>query len=304
MLLTEKSSEMNIEKTNLIQCLKEVGLSLKRFLKVDDKKRAFEKEWQNKLYTPEELKDYPLWGICGGGGLVLIDADNQKMAKILQQILPRTFEVLSSKRKLPHFYFKITGGKVENKTLRLPETNEDSGEIRVNNQYLVAAGTQTLHGIYKIIVNRPIAELTYDKFMKAIIPYLGKAPNQRLAEEQIKNGVDEGERHTIGIKYANYLIGGLGFDYKTALIEMKRWNKTCRPPNNESELERMALDAFKYSTSEKVQSNKRNEKKSTEKIMYSPGFLKDGIIFEQIEGGNFPPAVKQWKKVQSFGTTI
>ena len=104
---------MNGEKIILVQRLKDAGLSLRRFLKVNETKRAFEKEWQNKLYTPEELKDYQLWGICGGGGLVLIDADNQKMAEILKHVLPPTFEVLSSRRKLPTFISKSQGGTLK-----------------------------------------------------------------------------------------------------------------------------------------------------------------------------------------------
>ena len=112
--------------------LKEANLSLRRFLKVDDLKRAFEKEWQNKLYTPEELPNYHSWGICGGEGLVLIDADNSEMAELLRNVLPPTFEVCSARRRLPHFYFKVIDGTVQNKTLYLPETNKAAGEIRAD----------------------------------------------------------------------------------------------------------------------------------------------------------------------------
>lgn len=222
------------EKKALIKRLIEAALSLRRFLKVDDTKRAFEKEWQSKLYTPEELENYHSWGICGGSGLVLIDADSEKMAKILRRVLPSTFEVLSSRRKLPHFYFKVDGD-VQNKSLYLPEKNKASGEIRVNNQYLVCAGTKTYHGIYKVIADRQIAILTYEQFMDAVKPLLSKDSSQKLTEEQMRNGVSKGERHSIGIKYANYLFGVQGLDFQTALVEMQRWNKTCNPPNDEEE---------------------------------------------------------------------
>jgi len=197
---------MNPDREILIKRLQEAGISKRRFLKVGEDKAAFEPEWQNRKYTPEELKDYPRWGICGGNGLVLIDTDNTEMADILRRVLPPTFESLSSRRKSPHFYFKVTDGEVQNKTLYNPETNEASGEIRVNNQYLVAAGTKTVHGRYKIIADRAIASITFDDFWTTIKPYLGRDSSQKLTEQQIRNGVNEGERHMVGIKYANMLI--------------------------------------------------------------------------------------------------
>jgi len=237
---------MNPEKESLLQRLQEANLSTRRFLKVDDTKRAFEKEWQNRLYTPDELQDHHGWGICGGDGLVLIDADNIEIAENLRRVLPPTFESLSSRRKLPHFYFKVTDGEVQNKTLYLPETNEAAGEIRVNNQYLVSVGTKTFHGLYKIIANRPIATLSYGQFMDAVKPYLGKDSSQRLTEEQIKNGVNEGERHNVGIKTANLLVGNLDCDYNSALTAMQTWNNKNNPPLPKDEIVKMVLDAVNY----------------------------------------------------------
>lgn len=288
---TRTPETINKDRQILIQRLKEANLTTRRFLKVDDTKRAFEKEWQNNLYTPEELSKYPSWGICGGGGLVLIDADNKEMAELLRKTLPPTFEVRSSRRKLPHFYYKVVGGEVQNKTLYLPETNDASGEIRVNNQYLVSAGTKTFHGVYKIIANRPIATLTYERFMESVKLYLGKDSSQKLTEEQITKGVSEGERHTVGIKYANYLIGVQGLDYQTALVEMLRWNRTCSPPNNETEIKQMVLDAANYQKTTTQTNNENGKKKSKDKeeikVKHSPGFAENGTVFEQIADGKY-----------------
>ena len=237
---------MNPEKESLFQRLEEAKLSTRRFLKVDDTKRAFEKEWQNRLYTPEELKDHHGWGICGGAGLVLIDADNAEMAEIIRKVLPATFEVLSSRRQLPHFYFKVTDGEVQNKTLYLPETNEASGEIRAKNQYLVAAGTETFYGLYRIIADRPITALTFDRFIDAVTPFLGKDPTQRLTDEQITKGVCEGERHNVGIKAANLLVGNLDCDFNAALIAMQTWNNKNSPPLPDLEIKQMVFDAVNY----------------------------------------------------------
>ena len=247
---------MNKEKETLIKRLQEANLSTRRFLKVGANKAAFEKDWQLHLYTPEELKDYPRWGICGGKRLVLVDSDKPKMAENLRRVLPATLEVLTPRRKLLHFLLMVIDGDVENKTLYLPETNEAAGEIRASNQYLVAAGTEitfedletgeTKTGTYKILNDRPIAKISYIDFMEAIKPFLGKDSSQRLTEEQIRKGVTEGERHNVGIRYANYLIGVHGLDFAAALVEMNRWNKLCNPPNNEEEIKQMVYDAINY----------------------------------------------------------
>jgi hypothetical protein len=45
---------LNGEQTVLVKRLEEAGFSLRMFLKLDQK-AAFEPEWQNHLYTPEEM---------------------------------------------------------------------------------------------------------------------------------------------------------------------------------------------------------------------------------------------------------
>jgi len=79
---------LNAEQQTLIQRLQEAGFDTRRFLKLNDEKAAFESEWQNRLYTPQEMKGWPCWGICGRDGLVLVDADKVSMDTILRQILP------------------------------------------------------------------------------------------------------------------------------------------------------------------------------------------------------------------------
>ena len=256
---------LNPEQKILIQRLTEAGLSTRRFLKVDDTKRAFEKDWQNRLYTPEELKDYPRWGICGKDNLVLCDTDKPEMIQFFRDNLPPTLTAQSPRRQLPHFYYNVVGGDVPNKTLYIPGDYDEkgrpigAGEIRANNQYLVAPGTTIKYndlktgepktGVYKIVEDAPIATVNFEKFMEVITPYLGKDSSQRLTTDQITKGVSEGERHNVGIKMANYLVGVQNFDYETTLIEMLRWNKICTPPNNDEEIKQIVLDAVNYQKS-------------------------------------------------------
>jgi hypothetical protein len=54
----------NQQQDILVQRLRQADLNTKRFLKVAENKAAFEKEWQNNLYGPDDLASYPCWGIC------------------------------------------------------------------------------------------------------------------------------------------------------------------------------------------------------------------------------------------------
>jgi len=246
---------MNQEQETLIERQKEAGLSTRAFLKVRNDKRAFEPDCLENLYTPEEFEDYPLWGIAGGNGLVPIDTDNEEMAAIIRRILPQTFEAISPRRRLPHFYFAVTDGVVPHRTLHCEGDTKGAGEIRTSG-YLVAPGTEVKYkdlttgeekmGRYTILNNRPIAKVSFADFMNAVSPYLGADTDQKITHEKMREGVDEGTRHAYGIRYASFLLGVQKLDPITALHEMRRWNEKNRPPMGEYDLERMVQNATRY----------------------------------------------------------
>lgn len=273
---------MNAERDILVKRLHEAGFDSRRFLKVNAEKAAFETNFQDRLYTPEELdrQGVTRYGICGKDGLVLVDTDKRGMADIIRKILPATFEATSPRRKLPHFYYAVEGGEVANKTLHLPNDEDGSGEIRAQNEYLVAPGTvirfkdlvtgQETTGTYKVLNDRPISKLNYADFMKAVEPFLGKDKRQKITFEQMREGVPQGIRHKQGIKYANFLVGVQQFDYATALHAMREWNKLNRPPMDDDDLERMVDDALGYVATNSPKVGKLGQKENL--IDY---FLKD-----------------------------
>ena len=290
---------MNTERDILVKRLLEAGFDSRRFLKVNAEKKAFETNFQDRLYTPEELDQQGVtrYGICGKDGLVLIDTDKREMADIIEKILPPTFEATSPRRKLPHFYYAVEGEQVPNKTLHLPNDEDGSGEIRAQNEYLVAPGTvirfkgldtgQETTGTYKVLNDRPIAKLSSSDFMKAVEPFLGKDRRQPITFEQMRDGVPEGVRHAQGIKYACFLVGVQKFDAATALSEMKRWNMKNKPPMDEADLERMVANALGYvQNSEgketfhvKTQvTEKEDKEKSKRQIVKDSGVTVDGCF--------------------------
>ena len=176
--MAAKEPQMNApELDRLIFRLKEAGLPTKRFMKLHEDKKAFEKGWQNNPHDIEDLPTYPRWGIAGREGLVEIDADDIAMAETIRSLIPPTFESQSPRRELPHFYLKVTGGQVPNRILYHQGAKDGSGEIRAQNHYLVAPGTEITYkdlktgeqrtGRYIILQDRPIATMTHDDFMAA-----------------------------------------------------------------------------------------------------------------------------------------
>jgi len=231
---------MNQEQETLVNRLEEAELSLRRFIRVKPNKAPAEPEgWADNLHTPDELNGSPMWGVVGREGLVLIDTDKEEMAKQIGELFPKTFVVLSPNRKLPHFYFSVKDGDVPNRTLRLPNTPGGAGEIRAQNHYLVAAGSEFNGSKYSILKDRPIAEVKFDDFMQGIEPFLGDNKEQRLTTKEIQDGAEAGTRHHYGIRMATYLIVVQKFDRGAAIQEMNRWNELNDPPMATNDLERM-----------------------------------------------------------------
>jgi P4 family phage/plasmid primase-like protien len=260
---------VNEQQRILVERLKEGELGLNRFLKVDEKKAAFEPEWQEHLYGPEDLDKYPRWGICGKDFLVLIDTDKREMYDAIDKTLPETFEVTSPRRGLPHKYLIVCGAQVPNKILHLPNMKDEKGnllalgEIRADNYYLVAPGTEMSYkdpktgeqktGQYKVTKNVPIARMECQDFFNAVKPYIteGGSTTQTITPEEMAKGVTEGQRHTKCLSYSGKLVW-LGMDYSTALLHLRTWNETlCKPPLPDDELTRILRDVFGYSATEK-----------------------------------------------------
>jgi len=193
------------------------------------------------------------------------------MEAAIRDVLPPTFEVESPRRKLRHFYIIVQGGTVENKVLHWKSEDKGCGEIRAQNYYLVAPGTEIRYkdlrtgeektGRYVIAQDRPIAKMQYADFVREIEPYFGGDVSQKITFKQMREGVDEGTRHPQGIKYATFLIGVQQFDEITALHAMREWNKLNRPPMDDADLTRMVENAIQY-----VATNPKRQKDHEEPV--------------------------------------
>ena len=109
----------SIQETNkLLKRLPERNFDTRAFLKLDDCKKAFEKGFQDKLYTIEKLLKqqwfkYSCVGVLGKDRFVIIDVDNLEMEAILRKIirLGNSFAITIPKSWLIH-YEKEKGQKI------------------------------------------------------------------------------------------------------------------------------------------------------------------------------------------------
>lgn len=172
-----------------------------KFVKIlKGQKIAFEKEWQNRPYTAEQIQSWVDEGnnygvICESAtGIGMIDADCSLYVNLIENFLPKTFSVQSSEGKR-HFYYKFAGFPHNTKKIVLvyPEkenpNNLPGGDIRLGNFYVVAPGSihPDTKQEYKVIDDAPIAEIAFDE----IVSVLGQYFETSLFENSPKSSSKE-----------------------------------------------------------------------------------------------------------------
>ena len=257
---------INPELQKLIARLTEGELELNRFFKVSYTKQPAEpKGYTTNLKTPEQLdrEGATNLGIHGGRFLVLLDSDTPQMYGLLSKVIPATFEVTSPRRKVPHKYLIVCGAKdVGNYEFHIEGVLDNTGklakcgECRVDNQYLVAPGSQvwldethTNLGTYIVTNDVPLARMEYEDFMAVVEPYIGKVngvDTQKLTQEDMRNGVTSGSRHRKCVRYADFLLGTKKLDATTVKYELLSWNQKNSPPLPEADIDHCLEEAVGF----------------------------------------------------------
>lgn len=165
-------------------------------------KGPFEKEWQKKPYSWDEIQDHiskeKNYGVlCGYEGLIIIDADTEELRKVAEEKLPKTFTVKSGGEKGGmHFYYICPEIK---KKIVLQKSNESEdgtktkhyGEIQSWGAQCVGPGSihKDTRNPYLIVNNVPIQELTYEELFSTIKPFMTEI------KEKEKISLEELEKH-------------------------------------------------------------------------------------------------------------
>lgn len=110
------------------------------------------------------------YGVVGGFGLVILDADTVAIKELIQQFLPETFTVESPGSHGWHCYY-LCGLE---KPIRLRDENKDNvGDIQGPGKMVV--GPNSIHpngGRYKIVKDAPFASVTKQQLVEALKTYV------------------------------------------------------------------------------------------------------------------------------------
>jgi len=144
-----------------------------------------ETEWQNKGYTYEQIKGWVAQGnnygiLCGVAGLIVIDADNPKLMKFMEEEcnLPKTFTVKTGKGM--HYYYFCP----EMKKKIVLTTTERFGEIQCWGTQVV--GPDSLHpsGVYYTVVqDLPIKIISLEEVLFELRDFI---PPKKIEWEEVK----------------------------------------------------------------------------------------------------------------------
>lgn len=158
------------------------------FVKLGKKsKKPFEKDWQNKPYTYEDIQPWidegGNYGVQGGyGDLIVIDADTEEIDKVVRGKLPATFTVKTP--RCGHHYYYICKG-FGNKVV-LSKGDEHFGEIISSGSQVVGAGS--IHPdtgtMYEVANDIEIAEISRDDILTNLTEFIpSKSPFEELVEK-------------------------------------------------------------------------------------------------------------------------
>ena len=110
------------------------------------------------------------YGVVGGFGLVILDADIPEIKRLIEEKLPSTFTVESPGSQGRHAYY-LCGLE---KPIRLRDKEgENVGDIQGTGKMCVGPGS--IHpngGVYEIVADVPLAQVTTQQLIEALKPYV------------------------------------------------------------------------------------------------------------------------------------
>lgn len=158
----------------LIERLRAIGCAARFCLVARLDNRPFEDEWnkpQNLMSADNvRLQDWLRrggnYGIVGGDGLIVFDADAEEGREIQEARLPATFTVATPGRGFHAYYYcqDMTDARIR---LR-DKDGEHIGDIQGKGRMCTGPGSRRADGNYEIIADVPIAQVTVADLRKAL----------------------------------------------------------------------------------------------------------------------------------------
>lgn len=135
-------------------------------------KKPFEKDWTNKPYTHQEIKEFfpkENYGVlCGHGDLAVIDCDNEALTLAIEGLLPKTFKVKTGSGG-SHFYFFVPNLK-QKIILEVDDTH--LGEVQSYGTQVVGAGSTHPNGKkYEVEEDIEISTIACEDLLDFLKPF-------------------------------------------------------------------------------------------------------------------------------------
>ncbi|HJX50256.1 MAG TPA: AAA family ATPase [Candidatus Nanoarchaeia archaeon] len=158
-------------------------------------KKPFEKDWNNKPYTSEEIsqfKDENYGSLCGYENLAVIDCDNEALQIAVENMLPLTYKVKTPGGGTHNYYFIKD---LDQKLILELEDGTHLGEVQWKGQQVVAPGSVHPNGgTYEEINQEPITEISasmiYDAF-KPFIKQIKETEENIVFERKEQSNIDD-----------------------------------------------------------------------------------------------------------------
>lgn len=169
-------------------------------------KKPFEKDWTNKTYSYQEIEEYlkindEQYGVlCGHGDLAVIDSDKEMLQIVIDELLPKTYKVKTSKGF--HNYFFIPELKEK---IILECDGEHYGEIQSYGTQVVAPNSVHPSGIiYQELNQNEITTISLEELKKTLNPFLKQ-------KETFTEFIDKKENSKIDELSVSEIWGSIGF---------------------------------------------------------------------------------------------
>jgi len=237
-----------------------------KFLLVAKKEKyPIEKRWQennNYLFDSSKLQQHinegGNYGVLCGNNLIVIDADTDKLRTLVEDYLPSTFTVQTSKG---YHYYYFTEGFNQKKVLK--DGNEHLGEIQNTGSFVV--GPNSIHpsgDTYKSINTEKINNLSLEKINKVLKQYFSA---EKINKEVLLKGTKQGLRNSSLFRIAcSFREKKLTQEETFAAI--KNINTKNNPPLPEHEIKIIVESAYSYSKEKEIQ--KRKDLNEFQKELY------------------------------------
>lgn len=128
--------------------------------KDDDWTNSANYEYDNQIITEWVNSGRNIGLFCGPGRICVVDCDNE-YAKEKSKSLVRTLKIRTPSKNGFHYIYRLKESDTGIKYYK-----HSGGEVRISNSFVVAPGSKISTGLYEIVDDVPIAEISIDEIKK------------------------------------------------------------------------------------------------------------------------------------------